>query len=57
MTHKIKEQILAIRDTSLTNMFDLSMVNKIASEMGFHELIAFIEEYEEEYIRFIFTGK
>lgn len=57
MTDKIKEQILAIRDMSLTNMFDLYRVKKIASEMEYHELITFIEEHKEEYIRFIFTGK
>lgn len=57
MTDKIKEEILAIRETALANMFDLCMVKKIALEMGFHELISFIEEHKEEYIRFIFAGK
>jgi hypothetical protein len=57
MTDKIKNQILAIRDIGLTNMFDLCMMQKIASEMEFYELIVFIEDHKEEYIRFIFTGK
>ncbi|MEG1149099.1 MAG: DUF5049 domain-containing protein [Niameybacter sp.] len=57
MTDKIKKQILAIRGTGLTNTFDLCTVQKIASEMGCYELVVFIEEHKEEYIRFIFTGK
>ena len=36
---KIKEQILAVRDTGLTNMFDTSAVQVIANEMGFYELV------------------
>lgn len=57
MTDKVKEQILAIRDTGLTNMFDISRVKKVASEMDYYELVVFIEENKEEYIKFIFTGK
>ena len=30
MTEKIKQQILAIRDTGLTNMFDVNMVQRLA---------------------------
>ena len=33
MTEKVKEQILAIRDTGLTNMFDIPMV-RLAYERG-----------------------
>ena len=40
---KIKEQILAVRDTGLTNMFDTSAVQVIANEMGFYELVIFLE--------------
>ena len=32
MTEKVKEQILAIRDTGLTNMFDIPMVQRLAFE-------------------------
>lgn len=32
MTEKIKQQILAIRDTGLTNMFDVNMVQRLAYE-------------------------
>ena len=40
---KIKDQILAVRDTGLTNMFDTSAVQVIANEMGFYELVIFLE--------------
>ena len=33
MTEKIKEQILAVRATGRTNMFDTNMVQVIANEM------------------------
>ena len=35
MTEKVKEQILAIRDTGLTNMFDVPMVQRLAYERGY----------------------
>ncbi len=57
MTDKVKEQILAVRDTGLTNMFDLRTVQRIAYEMDFYELVTFIEEENAAYVRFILTGK
>ena len=56
MTEKVKEQILAVRDTGLTNMFDLRAVQRIAYEMDFYELVTFIEEEKGAYVRFILTG-
>ena len=56
MTDKVKEQILVIRDTGLTNMFDIHAVQKIAYEMEFYELVNFIEENRSAYVRFILTG-
>ena len=40
MTEKVREQILAIRKTGRTNMFDVPMVQYIANEMRFYELVA-----------------
>ncbi|MCI2205158.1 MAG: DUF5049 domain-containing protein, partial [Oscillospiraceae bacterium] len=37
MTQTIKEQILEIRDTGLTNMFDVNMVQRLAYERDFYE--------------------
>ena len=57
MTDKVKEQILAIRDTGLTNMFDIHAVQKIAYDMEFYELVTYLEEHRREYAQFILTGK
>lgn len=57
MSDKIKEQILAVRKTGRTNMFDIPMVQYIANEMRFYELVIFIEEHRNEYVRFILTGQ
>jgi hypothetical protein len=57
MTSKIKEQIIAIRDTGLTNMFDVNTVQRIAHKMEFYELVIFLEEEKIKYVNFILTGK
>ena len=56
MTDKIKEQILTIRDTGLTNMFDVNAVQRIADEMDFYELVIFLEEEKAKYVKFILNG-
>ncbi len=57
MTEKIKEQILAIRDTGLTNMFDVNAVQRLAYERDFYELVVYLEENRKEYVQFILTGE
>jgi len=57
MDEKVKEQILAVRDTGLTNMFDINAVQRIAFEMDFYELVTFLEEEKAKYVRFILTGE
>ncbi len=57
MDEKIKNQVLTIRDTGLTNMFDLSAVQRIADEMDFYELVTFLDEDKAKYVRFILTGE
>ncbi len=57
MDNKVKEQILAIRDTGLTNMFDTRTVQRMAHEMDFFELVIFLEEHKDKYSRFILTGE
>lgn len=57
MTEKVKKQILAVRDTCLTNMFDVNAVQRIANDMGFCELVVFLEESRSEYVHFILTGE
>ena len=57
MDKKIKEQILAIRDTGLTNMFDVATVQRIAHDKGFYELVVYLEENCKDYAHFIMTGE
>ena len=56
MTDTIREQILAVRETGRTNMFDLPAVQRIANEMLFFELVIFVEENRSYYVHFILTG-
>lgn len=56
MTETVKEQILAIRETAETNMFDARTVQVIANRRGFYELVIYLEEYRKEYVNFILTG-
>ena len=57
MSEIVKEQILAIRDTGLTNMFDLPVVQRLAYERDFLDLVVYIEEHPKEYAHFILTGE
>lgn len=57
MEEKIKEQLLAVRDTGETNMFDVGAVLRIANRMGFIELVAFIETHRRVYLNTIYTGR
>ena len=57
MTETIRKQILAVRDTALTNMFDVNMVQRIANDMGFYELVIYLEDHRREYAHFILTGQ
>lgn len=60
MTKKQKDtiikQILSIRDTGKTNMFDKSTVQMLALNAGYYELVSFIEENPKEYAHVIMTG-
>lgn len=57
MTDKIIRQILAIRDTGATNMFDVQRVSEICDVLGFEELQDFIAKDSAAYCQFILTGK
>jgi len=56
MSDKVREQILAVRDTGLTNMFDINAVQRIAYDMNFHELVIYLEDNRKEYVNFILYG-
>lgn len=57
MDKKVKEQILKIRSTGLTNMFDVPRVQRMAFESDFYELVCFLDEHRKEYVQFILTGE
>ena len=57
MNRRIKEQIIAIRDTGLTNMFDTLYVQRLAYERNFLDLVLFIEDHKKEYLHFILKGE
>lgn len=57
MDNKVKEQLLAIRDTGLTNMFDVPKVCNLAKNMGYYDLVLFLQYNRAEYVKFILTGE
>ena len=57
MTNTVKQQILAIRATGETNMFDVNRVQYIANRKGYYELVVYLEGHRKEYANFILTGK
>ena len=57
MNETIFTQIMDIRESGRVNMFDVPSVQRIAFEMGFYELVCFIEEDRAAYVRFILTGE
>ena len=56
ITPIIRRQILAIRDSGETNMFDVKTVQYLAYHRDFYELVWFLEEHKDKYVRFILTG-
>ena len=57
MNEKVVSQIMDIRNSGRVNMLDVPSVQRMAFEMGFYELVCFIEEDRAAYVRFILTGE
>ena len=57
MTDTIKMQILTIRNSGETNVFDIRRVQQIANRRGYYELVIYLEEHRKEYVNFILTGR
>jgi len=57
MNETVFSQIMDIRNSGRVNMFDVPSVQRMAFEMGFYELVCFIEEDRATYVRFILTGE
>lgn len=56
MTKKIRSQILEIRSTGICNMFSVYEVQRLAFERNFYELVLYLEDSRDEYVRFILYG-
>ena len=56
MTDKVFRQLMDIRDSGLTNMFDTNMVQRLAYDRDYFELVTYIEDHKKEYAHFIMTG-
>ena len=57
MTDKVFQQIMEIRSGGKSNMLDVNMVQRLAYDAGFYELVMYIEEHRKEYFHFIMTGR
>ena len=57
MTGTVRNQILKIRATGETNMFDTTTVQRIAFNKGYYELVDYIETDVKAYAHFILTGE
>lgn len=55
MNEIIMQQILAIRDSGETNMFDIPIVTSIALKEDYNELVDYLEKNKEAYVHFILT--
>ena len=55
-TETVRDQILAVRDTGETNMFDVPKVQEIANRLGYYDLVIFLMDHQKEYANFIMTG-
>ena len=56
-TQTVRDQLMAIRDSGETNMLDVPMVQRLAFDHEYYELVSFIEEHKESYVTFIMTGE
>ena len=59
LEQKIIDQIMAVRETGRTNMFDIRMVAQVAADLGHQELVEFLKPRanREVYCYFILTGE
>jgi len=56
ITDKLVEDIMAIRDSAVVNMFDTTGVQVEAHKRNYFELVVLIEENREAYSNFILSG-
>lgn len=54
---KLKEQILSLRASGLTNMFDIAGVLSISRKLGYTELSVYLKQKDNNYFAFIMCGE
>lgn len=59
ITDEIFKQILEVRNTGETNMFDIRGVMKVAYDLELYELVSFLDDKKnhKDYLQFILDGK
>ena len=57
MTDEVFEQIMAVRESGVCNMFDTTAVQRYAYDHGMYALTLYIEENKKDYVHFILHGK
>jgi len=57
MDERVFRQLMDIRDSGETNMFDLNKVQRLAYDKGYYELVCYIEDHRKEYVHFILGGR
>ncbi|MBQ1491265.1 MAG: DUF4314 domain-containing protein [Blautia sp.] len=57
MNETVFRQLMEIRASGETNMFDLHRVQRLAYEKEFYDLVMYIEDHRKEYINFILKGR
>ena len=55
-TQTVRDQILAVRDSGKSNMLLVPAVQRIAFDLGYYELVLFIEDHREAFVNLIMTG-
>ncbi len=57
MTSTVFHQLMEVRAEGLFNMFSVNDVQRRAYELGFYDLVIWIEDDKKRYVRFIMTGE
>ena len=57
MTETVFHQLMKVRSEGLYNMFAVNDVQRRAYELGFYDLVIWIEDDKKRYVRFIMNGE
>ena len=47
---------MVVRDSGFTNMFDIPRVRQIANDLGYDDLVEYLDQSRKAYTRFILYG-